>query len=299
MSDAPVTPLETTTATPAPGPKKEGGEGVTLSRAEYDELQAARTKAASLGDKVKDLESAWEATQNLVRTDTPPEVRERSIRQVLSRAGYPAETIEQYVSGAMGDDPETPPPGDDTPSPRDRDMYEMRARIERQEEDLRRERATRLRNSMHEQVDLAINGELSKKLSHARARYKEAFPTVDEQGRLEVWRKRLMAEAMDRLRDRRAKEGEFRESWILDEVRAAGDTIADELARVIGDPDAIGRAPETAAGEDRLAQTKPVDPPKYAPGMTPEHAGQQLREYNVDAFLRLARDLDKGGTTKA
>ena len=70
------------------------------------------------------------------------------------------------------------------------------------------------------------------------------------------------------------------------------------LNSVIGDPDKIQRAPETAT-EDSLFNKPPVKAPEYEKGDDMGDINVKARDWTLDTLLRGAREGAAGGESKA
>ena len=117
--------------------------------------------------------------------------------------------------------------------------------------------------------------------------------------RKEVLRHEVEASMLDSLRRRRTAGENFNPSWFAEEAGKAAKSVYDKFSSVIGDPDKIQRAPETATENDSLFNKPPVDPPSYQKGDSMGDINNKAREWTLDTLLRSANDGATGGESKA
>ena len=99
---------------------------------------------------------------------------------------------------------------------------------------------------------------------------------------------------MNNLRARRSAAGTFEEAWVSEETAKATDQVLAKYRSVIGDPNKLGRAPETDSSTNAIFSRPAVQAPRWKSGMRPGDAETALDAYNKDALSRLAAGEDVG-----
>jgi hypothetical protein len=108
----------------------------------------------------------------------------------------------------------------------------------------------------------------------------------------------IRQQTLDNLRARRTAAGVFEEAWISEESAKATEQVLAKYRSVIGDPNRLGRAPETDSGASSIFNSKPVPAPRWKPGVSAGDIESALDAFNKDALSRLASGLDSGSDSR-
>ena len=230
------------------------------------------------------------------------EEREYSMRYLLASEGYTPSQIEEYVVASrevtnsvdMEDDvdqsqnsaPENQPAQDEA----------ARQRIVQMEEQQNRLAVDMLKRDLETNMDsvMKANPTVQKLLEKSRS-------LAGEDGyseRVESIRNEIQRVTLDSMRSRRNRGEKFDKSWFDQETNKAADTVYQRIRSVIGDPDKIQRAPETASSADNFLSKPPVKDPTFEQGDNMGTSTNKAHDYTVDALSRLAADLDSGGESR-
>jgi len=104
--------------------------------------------------------------------------------------------------------------------------------------------------------------------------------------------------AMEGMRSRRNRGEKFDKSWFDQETTKAADSVYQRIRSVIGDPDKIQRAPETASDFEQFTSKPPVPAPTFEKGDNMGSASDKARDFTVDTLSRIAGDLSAGGESR-
>ena len=228
--------------------------------------------------------------------------REYSMRYLLASEGYTPTQIEEYVTASrevtnsvdMEEDvdqsqnsaPENQPAQDEA----------ARQRITQMEEQQNRLSVDMLKRDLESGLDsvMGTNPTVQKLLNKSRS-------LAGEEGyseRVESIRNEIQRVTLDSMRSRRNRGEKFDKSWFDQETNKAADTVYQRIRSVIGDPDKIQRAPETASSADNFLSKPPVKDPAFEQGDDMGTSTDKAHDYTVDALSRLAADLDSGGESR-
>lgn len=291
---------------PAPtgGGKTDGTDkgGVTITREEYDALQAAKSKATTLEQQVSSTEQDWTHVRRLMRGNGTPEEIANSVRYVMKKEGYSESEIETYIQENARPAPASRPKGkkDEEGDPQDEpDPMDLKVKaVDQRLSQIEVERLQgRLSSGIREAVDSNKNlGRLIDGL---------AATDPDGEGNGEGRAKRLSEvlkdverETRDRLKSRRAESGgRWDDRWIEEEAGKAVEAVYSRYRTLVGDPARLGRTSEMGVGEDRFTNRQPVKPPQPKKGMKFDQAAKESRDWALDTLLRSADELGRGGKT--
>jgi len=234
----------------------------------------------------------------LMRPDASDSEKETSIRYLMDREGYTPEQIEDYVANLNNNQAQDNQGQNEGPDPFEQYQRQMESRMNKLEEKQSKVGIDFLRSRLGETVSKAMqeNSQIQTLLNKSRElNGDEGF--ADREKNIKA---QLEAQIIDNLRTRKGRGETFNVSWFNDEANSAADTIYNRIRSVIGDPDKIGRSPETASETEMLfSNTKPVAEPTYEKGDTVGSVDTKVRDWNTDALSRLAVDLNTGDETKA
>jgi hypothetical protein len=244
-----------------------------------------------------------------MRPDVDPTVKEQAARQLLLDMGYRGNEVDQYVQDWManqqGDTMATEPTdnnvgGDDD----DRSAEQVAEAImaaQRQaaaaQEELQRMKAEQLNTRLNAQVMLGLETNQS-----ARTMF-DKLGEINGKDALASARsaieKDIRQQTLDNLRSRRTAAGVFEEAWIPEESARATEQVLAKYRSVIGDPNRLGRAPETDSGASAILNRPAVQPPRWKSGTSNGDIEAALDAYNKDALSRLVAGLDNGSDSRA
>ena len=235
----------------------------------------------------------------LMRPDASDSERESAVRYLMDKEGYNSEQIEGYIASIQGREPM--PEQDQPEDPRYDDFARYQNHMEQRLGNLEKKQSQVgvdfLRTRMKEAVKNTM--ETSDVVKTLLRKSEELNgPEGNEERRTSI-QAQLEAQLVENLRSRKSRGENFEVSWFNDEVNRAADTIYNRIRSVIGDPDKIGRSPETVAGAEMLfSNRQPVEEPKYTSGDNIGTLDSKARDWNTDTLSRLAMDLSSGGETK-
>lgn len=302
---------EAAAATP-PDSSADGGDALSDLKSRLSALEAER---AELAREKEQLARYREMGRRMMRNDgtfTPE--REEAMRFLMDDSGFTPDEIERWIEvqraqaeGDFGDDEgadEPPTSGDDemadqpragADDPRDREIQELRSRLERLTEHVSATQTSTLESRINDQVGKALDSHqgVSSLLGVASRLAGEEGADQRRQMFAEDLRQQTVAE----LRRRKARGGQFREDWIPEAVNKAAADITERYRSVIGDPDKIRRSPETGTGQDELRHIEPPKAPEFERGDDAGSVSAKARNYTEGTLLSIAQEASKDGQT--
>jgi len=308
MSDE-MTPNEEVQETQAPtnnvvdmdAKVRAGGEEIPVS-----ELLKAKQDLEYLQQDYSKLVAFRDATTKVMRPDVDPSVKEQAARQLLVDMGYRGEEVDQYVQDWMNNQQgetvtdETDNVGGDG----DRSAEEVANAIlaaqqqaQRAQEELHRMKAEQLNNKLNAQVLMGL--ELNQGARTMLGKLEEINGKEALSAARAAIERDIRQQTLENLRARRTQAGVFEEAWINEESAKATDQVLAKYRSVIGDPNRLGRAPETDSGAGSIFNRPAVPAPRWKPGVTTGDMESALDAFNKDALSRLAAGLDSGSDTRA
>lgn len=259
-------------------------------------------KEVSVGDLIKENQriSGLEEYQQNARTlmageQSSLDQRESAMRYLLSKEGYSPDQIETHIQTARGmmDTPETP---QESPAPGPQPNPQDEARIRQMEDQQNRMNVDMLRRDL----DTAVQGVMGSndKIKTLIEKSKQLAGDEGLEGRISNIRDEVKRATMDNLRARKSRGERFDNSWFNQETNKAADAVYERIRSVIGDPDKIQRAPETASDADSFVNKPPVAEPTFEKGDNPGTALNKSHDWTVDTLSRLADDVSQGGESR-
>lgn len=272
------------------------------------DLANAREELAKAREEMDQLSKFREAALTVMRQDVPADMKTEAARQLLRDSGFPEDEIDRQVGAwaqggqedyEMVDENEDPEVGGQTEEDDDADVdlvaqsiMDAQNRAASAEEEVRRIKAERLGTHMNDQIAGAIDSVDDGRTLLGKLRELNGDEAA-KNARAAIERD-IRQTTLDMLRSRRDAAGTFNEAWVAEEAKRATESVLAKYRSVIGDPNKLGRAPETASGSDYFASRKPVPAPKWKPGMRTGDVDGLLQDYNTDVLSRLASGLDNG-----
>lgn len=287
----------------APTPETGGGgeTQIPLSRAEYDKLMRQASKAQELESRMKEAEQDWGHVRNLLRPGGDPSQVEDSIRKVMSKEGYSADEIEEYIQEQRGEDQ-----GEVEPSIEEVDensdavefVRTTKSEIEGLKATARKSERARLETILDNTVDSTIDEDtaLGKLITTLAPSLQEEEGGTE---RVEYLYNTLLGEVkretLERLRVRRIREGgRWNDSWIQEEAANAAKSVHGKYRAIYPNPSKLGRSSDYSAEQDYVTNTQPVKAPEYKRGMNPADVSREARGWAVDQLLRASADAERG-----
>lgn len=302
------TPIETPAETPAPAPEAEAPqpeappqEPASISMDQTVQVNGETMtvkQLADAADEAKYLREYQRAASGILRnTDAElTEERESDVRYVMAYEGYTDEQINNYIDslkqpvGAEGQYQEAPQVAED---PR---VNEMSSRMEALEQREKEARVEQLQNKLAAAVQNATNIQDLQNLGSA---FKRIHGDEGAQERASVLQEDIHRETVNHLRRLKTQGGNIDDASIQQASMSAAETVAKRYRTVIGDPDKIGRAPETASGQDLFFKKKPIEVPQFKPGQdTTASVYEKAKSFAEDTLLDMAADISQGGDSK-
>ena len=234
----------------------------------------------------------------LMRPDSSNEQKEEAVRYLMHQEGYNPDQIEDYVAGLNGQQEEKPQGEEMNQSDQFRSYQnQMESRMQNLEQKQSKVGVDFLRSRLNETVGRAM--EENPRIQTLLSKSRELNGEEGSSERAKSIQSQLESQIIDNLRARKGKGENFSVSWFNDEAGKAADTIYDRIRSVIGDPDKIGRSPETASETEMMfSNRQPVPEPTYEAGDSVGSIDSKVRDWNTDALSRLAMDLSSGDETK-
>ncbi len=279
------------------------------------QLMDEAAKVEQIQKQSTEFQTRWKHTERLLDADNQdPALKEESMRYLLNARGYSPEEIEDAVSQALaaqnqpqpGEYQEQAPPRNQRggpPQPTMQDMnYEelnlMREKIALMEQEQQKAKLNTLKRELASSTTNLLDS--NPKLRTLVQKLKELRGDDGIQESLEALRADIQDRTVKQLKLRTATTGQLvNDAWIAEEAEKAAELTYKHYLSVIGDPNKIGRAPETVTGEDVWSKKQPVQAPTYQKGDNMGTASIKLREFGVDALARLAAASETGGASKA
>ena len=228
----------------------------------------------------------------------------------MQQEGYNQEQISNYIN-ALNQTEQEPiegaemqeTPAQPEPQPINNPEYEQalnyqQERINQLEAQQKKENTQSLKADLNIAVDNSFKNNNDMKILLQKLNSINGSEGND--ARLDLMKQEIMTETMNNLRNRKNAGGIFDKSWFAEETNRATDSVVAKFRTVIGDPNRIQRAPETASELHSFINSKPVEPPKYESGDRVMGKGDtKAKQYTNDALSRLAAEINLGGETRA
>lgn len=270
---------------------------VTVGGETYTAAQMAETMREN-----QNLRGYQEAASNLMRNQSEEMTtdREADLRYVMTYEGYTPEQIEEYVGNmkapGQGMTPEQQPQQPEQSQAEDPRVDHLNQRLQQVEEREKQLRLEALQTKLTNAVDSVTGQDSLSSISNA---FKRVHGDEGHADRMKVISEDVQRETLSQLRKVRSAGGDIDDGTIRTASETAAKSVADRYRTVIGDPDKLGRAPETASGQTQFYQKKPVELPKFEPGK--DSTGtvyDKARKFAEDSLLDIAADVSTGGNSK-
>lgn len=304
MSEEITTPTE---ATPEPTPQEAPQTEATQAESPTEKAAPKGPSAEEFENQAKELELLREyrrAAGNLMKAQDAEmsAEKESDMRFVMAYEGFDDHQINEYINNMKQvQTNEGVVPYDGTPEqnvqpqndPRVEDVERRMAQVEERERAMRLEQ---LQNKLSDAVSQVQTGGEIEKISSS---FKRIHGDEGHDERMNVIGEDIHREMVSHLRKIRSAGGSVTDDAIRQASESAAEIVAKRYRTVIGDPNKLGRAPETASGQTQFYQKKPIDVPSFTPGK--DSAGSvydKARKFAEDTLLDIAADASTGGNTK-
>jgi len=315
MSDNQVQeqPTQETAAAPTPETQEQATPTPSMdlnSTVEVNGKQVPVSELISQAGQVDELKSFRSAASALMKGDTlPPVERENAMRHLLSAEGYSPAQIENYIvdsrelyepSGEERYEERMDYPENEAQAPAPAPAPNVDEGARQQLEDMQRQnnqmQVDMLKTNLTNAMDKTMASNAS--IHTLMGKSKELAGEEGYASRVQGIKDEVQRIALDSMRQRRSRGEKFDKAWFDEETNKAADTVYQRIRSVIGDPDKIQRAPETASDAERFISKPPVATPQYEAGDNMGTVTDKSHDFTVDALSRLSADLGLGGDSK-
>ena len=291
-------PTEAPVETPAPeAPSSEEPKVVNPKF----EVNGETMTAEQIQDQAREVEVLREyqrAASNLMKNGESEldDNRESDLRYVMSYEGYAPEQIDSYIDSLKNQSPLAQPQEYPDMTANDPRVDEMAKRLQEVE---KRESQTRL-DALKSKLDNAVNKVSTESgIGSISSSFKRIHGEEGHSDRMKVLQEDIHRETLNNLRRVRSSGGDIDDASIRAASESAAKSVADRYRTVIGDPDKLGRAPETASGQDTFYKKKPIEIPQFKPGKdTTASVYEKAKTFAEDTLLDMAADISTGGDSK-
>lgn len=274
-----------------------GGEDVPVS-----ELVKAREDLEFMRNDYSKLVQFRDATSKVMNESVDSDVREQAARDVLIGMGYKGDQVEEYVSEWVAsqqqgnqvmskNEPENE--SEDTSAEQiANSIIQAQNQSQQTMQEMHRMKAENLNNKMNTQILLGLD--YNKEAITMLSKLEEINGKEAAFSAKTAFERDIREQSLNNLRARRSAAGTFEEAWVSEETARATDQVLAKYRSVIGDPNKLGRAPETDSSVSAIFSRPAVQAPRWKPGTRPGDTETALDAYNKDALSRLAAGEDVG-----
>jgi len=274
-----------------------GGEDIPVS-----ELVKAREDLEFMRNDYSKLVQFRDATSKVMRPDIDPGVKEQAARELLIGMGYKGDDVQNYVSEWMESQNQeqgttrmskNEDKNDETSAEEVANaILQAQQQSEQTSQELNRMKAEQLNSRMNTQIMMGLD--YNKDAITMLGKLEEINGKEASFAAKMAFERDIREQSLNNLRARRSAAGTFEEAWVSEETARATDQVLAKYRSVIGDPNKLGRAPETDSSVNAIFSRPAVQAPRWKPGMKPGDAETALDAYNKDALGRLAAGEDVG-----
>ena len=299
MSEEAMNPEPIETSVPAPEPQASAPAPtpeINLdSKITFDGQEVSISALIEQNREVGRLREYRENATSLMQGETiPVERREKAMRYLLSQEGYAPDQIDEYIQASRGVPMEQPA---QDPQPQ---QHEMSAEEKLRISEIENRQAQLNVEMMKRDLDASIERtmESNPRIKSLIGKSKELVGDEGLDARVEAIRDEVRRATMDSMRNRKSRGERFDNSWFIQETDKAADAVFERIRSVIGDPDKIQRAPETASDADSFVNKPPVAEPTFEKGDNMGTATTKSHDWTTDTLARLAEDVSQGGESR-
>ena len=249
--------------------------------------------------KIGELEEYQKNASMLMTNETPAPQRESAMRFIMSKQGYSPDQIDQHIDATRemtNEMNQEQQPQQNDSNEAEMAMARERARIAEMEARQSRMGVDMLRRDLESAVSDTMGN--NTKIQTLLRRSKELVGEDGYDKRVSSIQEEVRRATMDNLQSRKSRGETFDSSWFNQETNKAADAVYERIRSVIGDPDKIQRAPETASETDSFVNNPPVPLPNFEKGDNMGSATTKSHDWTTDTLSRLATDVSQGGESK-
>jgi len=243
------------------------------------------------------LKRRWNLTQVLMDETADPTRRQQAAASLMREAGVPEAEIQARLAPPTPDPKPNRKGKQETTEEEDEDPTEALAQeIAQLRKDQQRLTSTQLREKYNTSLTSALDSTTEVRTLLA------ALDRINPDPASKAKRKTILAEKVDRaakemLREKRASSLSFDDGWIPEVMPKAIKKVLDEYRTEIGDPDKLGRTPETGVDEaDEFLAETPVPKPTFKAGTSRQDLEKNLADWTRDYLSRGEKEPTTEGT---
>jgi hypothetical protein len=261
------------------------GDGTTVTVQELiDSRKAAEQASGQLGAASKALNNV----QAIFDPNVPAEQKIEAVKSELNRQGYSDEAVDEYLTsvGLVGE-------GEQEESVSDEAVKKVALQQQEQSAEVLEMKKDMLRRQLNTSLDDAMKGdEVSNVLKMVeRVQGKDAVKGAKDSIRKILEQNTLKGIQGRRVNSLTGEEQRVEFSWFDDEAEKAVKPTIEFLRTVIGDPNKLGRTPETdVEGIGAILNKKPVAAPKFDPQKDAGDIESEQKAFTEDALGRMAAE---------
>lgn len=293
MSDENIIEGDTPTETPSPTLDLDQTIQVNGEQVSIQDLLAARQRAT-------ELEEYRKHASEIMRGEGGMASKEESTRYIMTKEGYTPDQIEEYVQASKQyeqqmQQPTDPQPQAQEPTPADDRVASLEQRLSHTEQLATQQKLDAMKATLKAGVDQAAASQPIRTILEASKRINGDKDLAQTELML---KQDIERETLALLKRERAATGKIADDSFARAATQAAESVSTRYRAVIGDPNTLGRAPETGTGPDLLYQKQPVEDPKYVAGENPGQVYDKARNFAEQSLLNIAADVSSGGETK-
>ncbi len=285
------TPTEETAPAESPSLNLDQTIQVNGEQVSVQDLLAAREKA-------NELEEYRRHASHIMRSEGGFAEKEESTRYIMSQEGYSPDQIEEYIQASKQYETQVQqsnqPQQNSQPQPDDR-VTQLEQRLGQAEEQAAKQKLEQMRGQLKSGVDQVAASEPIQQILEASKRING---DTDVEKTATLLKQDIERETLTLLKRERAAKGSISDDSFAKAAQQAAESVSNRYRAVIGDPNSLGRAPQTGMTPDLLYQKKPVEDPKYTAGENPGQVYDKARNFAEQSLLNIAADLSSGGESK-
>ena len=287
------TPTEENAASESPSLNLDQTIQVNGEQVSVQDLLAAREKA-------NQLEEYRRHASHIMRSEGGFAEKEESTRYIMTQEGYTPDQIEEYVAASKqyenqvqeSQQPQSQPA---SPEPQDDRVTQLEQRLGQAEQEAAQRKLDQMKVQRKQGVDEVASSAPIQQILEASKRINgdKEFEQTETLLKQDIERETLAI-----LKRERAAKGNITDASFAQAAKAAAESVSNRYRAVIGDPNSLGRAPQTGMAPDLLYQKKPVEDPKYVSGENPGQVYDKARNFAEQSLLNIAADVSSGGESK-
>ena len=301
MSDESLSDLTPTEETPA-SPEAEQSPSLNLDQTiQVNGEQVSVQDLLASRQRASELEEYKRHASHIMRAEGGTAEKEESTRYIMSQEGYTPEQIEEYITASkqyetqVQQSEQQPDPTPGQPMQQDDRVTQLEQRLGQAEQQAAQQKLDQMKNQLKEGVDQVAASQPIQQILEASKRING---DTDLQKTEVLLKQDIERETLALLKRERAAKGKITDASFAQAAQKAAESVSSRYRAVIGDPNSLGRTPQTGAAPDLLYQKKPVEDPKYRAGENPGQVYDKARNFAEQTLLNIAADVSAGGESK-